>query len=124
MFYHINNSSNDDIDIKDFDIYFRETLDIKGSWIVSNELIFKENGLDVLNRSLIKTETIHVPWLSIKNVTVNESLTHSKVKIDFVDSANHLVSLNYFFGNMSILDKLCYYFELYNVGYALNRKRV
>lgn len=122
LFIYINSSSNDSCNIDDYNVNFRETLDFKGSLFVSNELSFTDNFLEAHNKTLISSNTNKIPWERVKEVIVYDSPIHGRAEISYLTESKEARMLKYYFSSKGIIDKLYYYFDLYNTGYKLSRK--
>lgn len=122
LFIYVNSSTNDSINIDNYNVIFRETLDFKGSWFVSNELSFTDDFLELHHKTLIATDTDKIPWERIKEVVVFDSPIHGRAEISYLTENKEARTSAYFFSSKGIIDKLFYYFDLYNTGYKLARK--
>lgn len=122
MFMYINSSSNDAVSIDDYNVNFRETLDFKGSWFVSNELRFTDDNLERHDKTLIGTNTTKIPWEAVTDVVLHDPVVHGRAEIHYLNAAKERRSAVYYFSTKEMIDKLYYYFDLYNIGYTLTRK--
>lgn len=122
MFIYINSSSNDAVSIDDYKVNFRETLDFKGSWFVSNEFRFTDDNLERHDRTLIGTNTTKIPWESVTDVVLHDPVVHGRAEIYYVNAAKERRAAVYYFSTKDMMDKVYYYFDLYNIGYKLTRK--